>query len=271
MIALVRIYASYGERAVLGDVSFSVGTGEFVGIIGPNGAGKTTLLKILTGVKKPSAGAVIVNGRDIATMGRREIARMMAVVPQSSFVPPLFTVEDVVSTGRYAHGGARRITASRDDSLAIERAMLITGSEKFRDRFVCELSGGERQGVLIARALAQQPSLLVLDEPTANLDLRHQMSVLTLIGSLVRDHGLTAIMVIHDLNLAARFCDRLVLMHDGVIISRGSVEEVLTAENIGAAYGVSALVRHDDAVNAFQVAVTRIADHAHNGQESLEW
>lgn len=271
MIALAGIYASYRDRAVLRDVSFSAGEGEFIGIIGPNGAGKTTLLKILTGVKKPSSGAVFVNGRNIATISRRETARMMAVVPQSSFVPPLFTVEDVVSTGRYAHGGARRFTVSRADAIAVEQAMLVTGCEKFRGCLVCELSGGERQGVLIARALAQQPTLLVLDEPTANLDLRHQMSVLTLIKSLVRDHGLTAIMVIHDLNLAARFCDSLVLLHNGSIISRGSVKEVLTEGNIEAAYSVSALVRHDDVINAFQVVVTHTENSERKRQGNPEW
>ena len=163
MLRANNIRASYRETVILDNINLDVHLGEFAGIIGPNGTGKTTLLKVLSGVKKPLSGTVYLDNRDIKTMSRHEIARIMAVVPQSSFVPPLFTVEDVVSIGRYAHT-KKRFTTTVSDQEAINKALVLTDTNRFRHRYVSELSGGERQEVLIARALAQQPKLLLLDE-----------------------------------------------------------------------------------------------------------
>lgn len=261
MLIAKNIRASYRDSVILDSVDLHLQRGEFTGIIGPNGTGKTTLLKVLTGVKKPLSGTVHLDNFDMTKLSRHEIARIMAVVPQSSFVPPLFTVEDVVSIGRYAHN-KKRFTDTASDKAAIKKALFITGTECFRQRYVSELSGGERQEVLIARAIAQEPKVMLLDEPTANLDVRHQLKILGLIRKLVSEQSLTALMVIHDLNLAARFCDKLILLHNGKVHAAGSAEEVLTIKNMAEAYGVVAHIDHNGAAGGLQViAVECLADN----------
>ncbi|MEW6607507.1 MAG: ABC transporter ATP-binding protein [bacterium] len=254
MLKVENISASYREIQVLDGISFSVEKGEFLGIIGPNGAGKTTLLKVMTWVKHSLSGKVILEGKEISKFSRKEIARIMAVVPQSSFVPPLFTVEDVISMGRYAHQKSR-FASTKEDIDAVEQAMEKTNTSKFRHRLIGELSGGERQEVIIARALAQEPKILILDEPTANLDIKHQMRILDLTRRLVKDDNITAVMVIHDLNLAARFCDRLILLHNQKIHSAGSPRDVLTKENLKTAYEVEVVVENNPLIDCLQVVV----------------
>lgn len=252
MLTANNIRASYRNTVVLDNVNLNVQHGEFAGIIGPNGTGKTTLLKVLSGVKEPLNGTVFLDNSDIKTLSRHEIALIMAVVPQSSFVPPLFTVEDVVSIGRYAHSN-KRFTTTSSDQEAINRALVLTDTYRFRHRYVSELSGGERQEVLIARALAQEPRLLLLDEPTANLDIKHQLKILELIRKLVHSQSLTALMVIHDLNLAARFCNKLILLHNGIVHAAGKAEEVITVDYLADAYGVAASVDHNVHAGSLQV------------------
>jgi len=254
MLRAIGIRASYRDNVVLHGVDLDVAPGEFVGIIGSNGTGKTTLLKVLTGVKPTLDGTVELEGRNMRGLPRREIAAIMAVVPQSSFVPPLFTVEDVVSIGRYARR-EHRFQESPADRAAIEKAFVLTDTVRFRDRLISELSGGERQEVLIARAIAQEPKILILDEPTANLDVRHQMKILGLVRRLIGEKGLTALMVIHDLNLAARFCSRLVLLHEGTVLAKGTPEDVLTKQNLELAYGVTSSVERNAVLDALQVTV----------------
>lgn len=254
MLKVENISASYRERQVLDGVSFQVPDGKFLGIIGPNGAGKTTLLKVMTGIKQPLAGKVMLDGKALDSLSRKQIARRMAVVPQSSFIPPLFTVEDVVLMGRYPHQKSRFAT-TEEDCQAVEAAMRKTNTTGFRHRLVNELSGGERQEVIIARALAQEPKILMLDEPTANLDIKHQMKILGLVRELVKEGGITAVMVIHDLNLAARFCDRLILLHNRKIHSQGKHEDVLTPQNLKAAYEVEVEVDYKPSIDSLQVVV----------------
>ena len=254
MLKVQNISALYQQRMVLEKISFQLEEGEYLGIIGPNGAGKTTLLKIMTGVKSPLAGEVLVDGKNLSRLCRKEIARIMAVVPQSSFVPPLFTVEDVVLMGRYPHQKSRFANTEEDIKCA-EEAMKATNTTDFRQRSVSELSGGERQEVIIARALAQEPKILLLDEPTANLDIKHQMKILGLVRSLVKEGGITAIMVIHDLNLAARFCDRLILLHNRKIQAQGEPEGVLTPQNLKEAYEVDVAVEYNPFISSLQVVV----------------
>jgi iron complex transport system ATP-binding protein len=233
-----------------------VAEGEFLGIIGPNGAGKTTLLKVMTGVKRPLAGEILLDGKSLKDFSRKEIARIMAVVPQSSFIPPLFTVEDVVLMGRYSHQRSR-FTTTEEDIRGVEESMRKTNISDFRQRPVNELSGGERQEVIIARSLAQKPKILLLDEPTANLDIKHQMRILGLVRTLVKEEGITAIMVIHDLNLAARFCDRLILLHNRKIHSEGKPKDVLTPQNLKAAYEVEVEVGYNVLIDSLQVVVVK--------------
>lgn len=262
MLKVQNISASYREDKVLEGISFQAGEGEFLGIIGPNGAGKTTLLKVMTGVKQPLAGKVMLDGKVLDSLSRKQIARRMAVVPQSSFIPPLFTVEDVVSMGRYPHQKSRFAT-TEEDMKVVEEAMRKTNTTVFRHRLINELSGGERQEVIIARALAQKPKILMLDEPTANLDIKHQMKILGLARTLVREGGITVIMVIHDLNLAARFCDRLVLLHNRKIYSQGKPKDVLTPQNLKAAYEVEVEVDYKPSIDSWQVVVI-------NGKETQD-
>lgn len=254
MLKAENIRATYQDRLVLEDVNFEANEGEFLGIIGPNGAGKTTLLKIMTGVKRPISGDVMIDGERLLSLSRKQIAQIMAVVPQSSFIPPLWTVEDVVLMGRYPHQKSQW-TITQEDIEIVDEVMRKTNTTAFRNRTVNELSGGERQEVIIARALAQRPKILMLDEPTASLDIKHQMRILELIKELVKGEGITAIMVIHDLNLVARFCDRLILLHNRKIYSEGKLEDVLTPENLKTAYEVEVEVHYNTSIDSLQVVV----------------
>ncbi|MBU1344191.1 MAG: ABC transporter ATP-binding protein [Proteobacteria bacterium] len=254
MIKLFNISASYQDFSVLDNVSLEISAQRFYGIIGPNGAGKTTLLKIMTRVKRPESGEVRLLDKDIRGLTNKTIAKIMAVVPQSSFIPPLFTVEEVVAMGRYPFQNFG-FSDTKEDKTFVEAAIEKTGIHAFRSRMISELSGGQRQEVIIARALAQTPQILMLDEPTANLDIKHQMKILGLTASLVKKDGLAGVMVIHDLNLAARFCDQLILLHDKKILANGSPETVLTPAHLKIAYGVDTAVMENPLTRSLEVTV----------------
>ncbi|NIM52074.1 MAG: ATP-binding cassette domain-containing protein [Gemmatimonadales bacterium] len=221
---------SYRYPSVVGeavrDVTLSIAAGELVGIVGPNGSGKTTLLRLLLGVLRPLAGEVLVAGRSAASWKRRELARLVGVVSQREEPAFPLRVREAVLFGRYPHLGP--LGAPRGHDLAaVEQALERCDVGHIRDRWIATLSGGEWQRVRIARALAQAPKALVLDEPTANLDIRHEMEVLELVAELVRDQGLAGVLVTHHVNLAARFVDRIVVMVEGAARAVGRPEEVL--------------------------------------------
>ncbi len=225
----------YRSGKGLRGVSFSVAPGERVGIVGPNTAGKSTLLRLLSKVLTPHSGAVLVHGRNISGVGRLALAREVAVVPQDFQVAFPFSVNEVVLMGRYPHaaGGA---WSTRDRAVA-QAAMDVTGIAGLAHRRVDELSGGERQLVSLARALAQEPSVLLLDEPTAHLDLRHQRDMVDIIFAPRTDRVRTTMIVSHDLNLAAEHCDRLLLMAGGAVQAFGVPEEVIRPDRLERAYG----------------------------------
>jgi iron complex transport system ATP-binding protein len=226
---------------VLKGVVLEVDRGDLVGILGPNGSGKTTLLKLLGGVLRPASGSVTLDGRPLAGWSRREIARRVAFVPQETSAPFDFTVLDIVLMGRFPHLGAFALEGPED--LAIARhALEATGTSAFEDRAFSTLSGGEKQRVVIASALAQSPELLLLDEPTASLDIGHQIEVRTLLRRLNADNGVTMVLSTHDLNLAAGLCRRLVLLNDGQVLATGRTEEVLTPDAVRELYHVDAEV-----------------------------
>lgn len=239
-LALEGVAARLGERTVLGGVDLAVAPGEVVGLVGRNGAGKTTLLRIAAGTLTPDAGRVLLDGRAIASIERRARARQVALVPQDTQVPFPFSVAELVLMGRTPHLGFLGFENAHD--LAVARgAMQRMGIAALADRAVPTLSGGERQLAVVARALAQEPNLLLLDEPTAFLDLRHRLEVLEIVRALAAG-GASALVVSHDLGLAARFCDRLVLLGEGCILASGAPREVLVPETLRAAFGIEASI-----------------------------
>jgi iron complex transport system ATP-binding protein len=227
---------SAAARDALSGVSLAVTAGEFVALLGPNGSGKTTLVRVALGLQAPRTGTAAVLGRPVAEWPRRDLARVVAVVPQRE--DNLFPqrVRETVRLGRYPHLGPW--TAERaEDRATVERALERCDVAGLADRWLWALSGGEYQRVRIARALAQEPRLLVLDEPTASLDLRHEMELFELVRRLVDGSGLAAVLVTHDVNLAARFADRLALLSEGVVRAAGRPAEVLRRDVAEAVFG----------------------------------
>ena len=224
---------------VLTGVSFEVGRGRIVGLLGPNGSGKTTLLRILSGILRAQSGNVTVDDLDIRRLSRRELARRIAVVPQETHAAFDFTVLDIVLMGRYPHLGAFELEGAADLEIARE-ALEATGTRALESRQFSTLSGGEKQRVVIASALAQASDALLLDEPTASLDLGYQFEIATLLGRLNRERGTTMVVSTHDLNLAAALCGEIALLKQGRVLAQGSTKDVLTAANIRALYGVDA-------------------------------
>ena len=246
---------AYGETTVLSGVSLRVDSGSFVGLVGANGAGKTTLLRCLNGALTPDAGTVSVGGDDVSTLSSREASRRVATVPQRTEVGFDFPVRDVVAMGRTPHI-SRFGTADGDDRDAVDSAMARTEVDDLAERSVSAVSGGERQRVLLARALAQDAPVLVLDEPTASLDINHQVRTLELVSELTGE-GRTAIAAIHDLNLAARFCDELVVLADGDVLASGPPESVLTETTVSAAFDTPAAVTRHPVTGATTVTALR--------------
>lgn len=226
------------EIVALRDASLSLSAGEVVGLVGPNGSGKTTLIRVVTGVIRPGSGHVTIAGRDINHMRQVELARLIAVVPQEPVLPPAFTGLACVLMGRTPHLRLLQ-NEGASDLEAARRAMLATDTWSLTDRLLGELSGGERQRVVVARALAQETPILLLDEPTAHLDLGHQANVLDLMRRFARDESKAVLAVVHDLTLAARYCDRLVMLRGGSVVATGTPGEVLTSERLRDVYGVS--------------------------------
>ncbi|MFL5303345.1 MAG: ABC transporter ATP-binding protein [Anaeromyxobacteraceae bacterium] len=227
---------SYGGTRVVDDVSFTAGEGELVGLLGPNGAGKSTLVRLVAGLLAPDEGSVRLAGLDPHAAPRRTVARACALVPQEPRAPARFTVREVVMMGRAPHQGLLAL-AGRFDRGAVDGAIAACDLAHLAGRRLDALSGGERRRVFFARALAQEPRVLLLDEPTAFLDLAHQVMAMRM-ARLAARGGLSVIAVLHDLNLAAAWCDRLVVMSAGKVVADGAPSDVLTPERVEAVWGV---------------------------------
>ncbi|MGV8057530.1 MAG: heme ABC transporter ATP-binding protein [Smithellaceae bacterium] len=241
IIKLEQIGFRYNAHWVLKNISCEISKGEFLGIIGPNGSGKTTLLKVIDGILKPQEGEVWINGISGNKMSRDNLAKTIAVVAQDSQMIFPFSVQEIVLMGRAPHLSKWRFEGETDLRIARE-AMEMTDTLVLMNRSMSALSGGERQRVLIARALAQQPQIMLLDEPTAFLDIKHQIDFFDLIKTLNKNRELTVVAITHDINLASLYCDRIALLHNGHIHCLGNPAEVITEKNIKDVYDTNVTV-----------------------------
>jgi iron complex transport system ATP-binding protein len=243
-LKLIDVSLGYRRSLVIEDMTLGVKPGEMLGLVGPNGCGKSTIIKALSRVLPPSSGTILVNQRDISQIPRVELARLLGVVPQIPLLPSGFTAFEIVLMGRNPHLGLLQYEGPKDMAIAWE-AMGKTSTQHLARRRIGELSGGEIQRIVVARVLAQQTEAVLLDEPTANLDIGRQVEILDLIKGLCHKDGLTVVIALHDLNLAAQYCNELVLIDEGKIHCQGKPEEVITAENIVQVYGSgSCIYRH---------------------------
>ena len=264
MLSLQKISAGYDGKLVLQDVTLDIAPGEFVGLIGPNGSGKTTLLRVISGVLPTRQGDVFLQGRRLREMRRRDVAKIVAHLLQDQAGGLPFPVREVVLMGRWPH--LPRLGRETEHDLAVaHHAMELAGVLQLADRPIAELSGGERQRALIAMCLAQEPQLLLLDEPTSHLDIGRQLSVLNLIRYLSRRAGMTVVGVFHDLNLAAEYCDRLVLLDQGRAAALGTPADVLTCETIRGVYGVEVIIGRNPISDSPHVILSADCQLASNG------
>ncbi len=258
-LSLNGVSFSYNDAPVLCHIDLVVEKGEMVALLGPNGSGKTTLIKLMSGVLRPGEGQICLDGSTLGRMKRREVAQQVAVVPQQFNMPFAFTLREVVLLGRtpflkpFSGEG-------KGDQRAVDRAIALIGIDELKGRFFNELSGGERQKAILALALAQEPKLLLLDEPTAHLDINHQVEILDLVRSLNREQGLTVVGAMHDLNLAALYFDRLILLKAGRIFADGTPEKVLTEENIKEVFSASVQVTKHPLTRAPHIIITPSAN-----------
>jgi iron complex transport system ATP-binding protein len=252
MLTAKDLRKSYGNLRVLEGIHLQIKQGECLGIIGPNGSGKSTLVKLLVGEEQPDQGEVILEEKKLSRYSKKERAQKVAVLPQEGMPLVPFTVEEVVRMGRHPYVG-RWPWISEADQTIVEQVMVATGIDRYRGRLVEELSGGERQRVAIAKAMAQEPTLLVLDEPTTFLDIQYQLAILDLLYQWQREKSLTMITVLHDLNLAAQYCDRLLMMKEGKVVKVGLPHEVLQSDLIEEVYGVRPLIVSHPKLNVPQI------------------
>ena len=240
-LEMQNVSLGYDRKLVLRDLTLQVMPGEIVGLIGPNGCGKSTIIKALSYVIHPYSGKIFIDGKDIARIPRRELACLVGVVPQMSLLPSAFTAFEIVLMGRNPHLGLFQYEGPQEMDITW-RAMEKTTTQTLAERRINELSGGEIQCLLIARVLAQETKAVLLDEPTANLDIGRQVEILDLIRRLCREDSLAVLFALHDLNLAAQYCDRLCLLHKSQIYAEGTPREVITEHNIREVYGTGSCV-----------------------------
>ena len=255
-LAAESVRLAYDERVVVHDVDLTLTDGSFTAIVGPNGCGKSTLLKALGRLLRPTSGQVVLDGRSIAKTSTRDVAKVLGLLPQTPIAPDGLTVADLVARGRHPHQSWLR-QWSRDDEDAVAEALAWTDMTELADRPVEALSGGQRQRAWISMALAQGTDLLLLDEPTTYLDLAHQIDVLELVARLHAERGRTVVVVLHDLNLAARYAQRLVAMRDGVLVASGSPGEVLTERLMADVFELDARIVADPVAGTPMVVPVR--------------
>ncbi|MFC2033858.1 ABC transporter ATP-binding protein [Chloroflexota bacterium] len=255
-LEMKKIQLGYGRKTILNNISLKIMPGEVVGLIGSNGSGKSTIIKAISRVLNPSSGKIFIDGTDINQIPRRTFARQLGVVPQIPLLPSAFTAFEIVLMGRNPHLGLLQYEGPEELDIAWQ-AMKKTGTEKLAERRVNELSGGEIQCLLIARVLTQETKIILLDEPTANLDIGRQGEILNLIKKSCLEDNLTVLAALHDLNLATQYCDRLVLINNGQVHAEGTPQEVITNENIKTVYGAENCV-YNHPVNNLPIVLLQV-------------
>jgi iron complex transport system ATP-binding protein len=244
ILQLTNVSFAYHKEPVVQRMSLSVEPGEFIGILGPNGSGKSTLLKMLGGILKPDAGTVLLKGKDLREYNRKILAQSIAWLPQEHSMAFSFRVDEIVLMGRHPYLSPMTFEGQKDYDIA-DQAMRTTDTTHLSDRQFTDISGGEKQRVMMACAIAQEPEVLLLDEPTTALDIKYQLEIISILDRLNHNDGMTLIMAMHDLHLASKYCRRLILIDKGKIVKDGMPEEVLQKEILESVYGVQLKVFHD--------------------------
>ncbi len=267
MLECENIEFKYGTKLILSDISLQFNKGHLYGILGPNGSGKTTLIKILSGILKNDYGKVFIDEDDIKKLSIREIAKKLAVVSQSNLIEFDFTVKEIIKMGRYAHVGRFERESSEDKKIINE---IIT---KFRlndlkNRNFNQLSGGEQQKVILARAMAQQSKIILLDEPTTHLDINYQLEFMEMLKEYV-NKGLIIIIVLHDLNIATQYCDKIILLKDGLIKSLGDTQDIITRENIKSVYDVDVIIKKNAFTNSVYITPIGISNQFNSSENGI--
>lgn len=244
-VAVQNLSVAMGKNTILQNITVSFAEGQRTAIIGPNGCGKSTLLRAVAGLNRNYSGKVLLNGADMRTLPRRRIAELMAILPQGVTAPADLTVRELVACGRFPYRSLFKGSTKNDERI-IEEAMEKTHIAHFAGRLAATLSGGERQRAWIAMALAQQPQILLLDEPTTYLDIAHQLEIMQIITELNRNEGMTVIMVIHDINHARLYADNVVIIKNKEVFAAGSPQQIINPENLASVFGVEAAVYKND-------------------------
>ncbi|MGM0509910.1 MAG: ABC transporter ATP-binding protein [Thermoplasmatota archaeon] len=267
ILSLDRVTTGYREKKVLKDISFEMDKGEFLGVIGPNGCGKSTMVRAVTDVIGIWEGDIKIADRLLGEYSRKKLARKVAVVPQNTYISFPFTVKDIVMMGRSPY--LRRFeNPKKKDFDRVNRAMKVTGTYRLKDRKISELSGGELQRVITARALSQSPELLLLDEATSHLDIGHKLEMMDIVNKMCKERGLSVLSIFHNLNLAARYCERMILIDEGRIHAMGKPEEVLTRSHLRAVYGIEAEVHENPRDGGLYI--TPIEDHGGESEKDMK-
>ena len=239
-IEVENLQFGYKEK-IIDDISFKIEEGKFVSLIGPNGSGKSTIIKLLSHLYPPWKGKILIGNEDINSLSKKELARKVSLVPQNTLIDYEFTVEDIVLMGRYPYKKRFEKYDEKDYEI-VHEALKATNTLHLKDKYITEISGGERQRVIIAKALAQETPIILLDEPTSHLDINHQMEILNLLRRLNKEKKTTIIIAIHDINLASRYSDEIIIIGSGKIIDNGIPEKVITKENMEKVYGINVAI-----------------------------